>query len=158
MSMIVPYRNLPAEPLRPISEAWLREAKGNQLGVQMNVDSHLADLQRLATDPHTMLLVLVEEGELPVPAGLIGIELFVNPLGKELVASEKYWFVRPEYRGRNSLRLLQTAREWAKANGATYMLFTASNLASESHDSVCRLYENMKMNKFESTYLDKLDK
>ena len=150
--IVIPYRNLPVELLRPIAEAWSKEANGNRFGVDIDVDAHLADLQRLIVDSAAALLVLVQGG----PAGYMGIEFFQSPLGNQLVASERYWYVMPQARGRDSLLLVKEARRFARQAGAAYMLFSASHLASDSHDGVCRLYEHMKMVKFETTYLDRL--
>lgn len=154
MSIVIPYRNFPIETLRPIAEAWQREAQGNAFGIGTNVDGHLADLARLANSPTTALLVLVKGA----PVGYLGIEFWPNPMGTELLANEKYWYVIPEARGRDSIKLIRTAMQYAKAAGVFKMFFTASRLASEMHDKVCRLYEAMKMQPFETTYVASLDK
>lgn len=147
--VIIPYRNMPIEALRPVAEAWAKEACGQQFGIEINADAHLLDLDRLANSPTSALLVLVQA----VPVGYIGIEFWQNPLGSELAASEKYWYVAPQARGRDSIRLLKEARKYAKQVGAAYMFFTASKLASESHDAVCKLYEHNGFKAFETTYI-----
>lgn len=118
------------------------------------MESYLADLDRLANSPTTALLVLVKGG----PVGYIGIEFWPSPLGPERMACEKYWYVIPEARGRDGIRLIRTAMAYAAEAGATHMMFTASRLAGDMHDRVCRLYEAMKMKPFETTYIASLDK
>jgi len=151
--VVIPYKNLPIELLRPIAIAWQQEARGNALGIDIDVERHLADLARLSADPHCLLLVLMQGR----PVGYMGMEFFASPVGKDIVANEHYWYVMPEARGRDSVMLLREARRFAREAGANYMLFNASRLASDLHDDVCRLYEHFKMEPFETTYLDRLD-
>jgi len=150
--IIIPYRNFPIETLRPIAEAWKKESHGDEFGIEIDIDAHLADLSRLANSPNTELFVLLKG----VPVGYIGIEFWTNSLGHELMAKEKYWYVIPDARGRDSLRLLKKAAQYAKEMGAVGMLFTASALASDMHDQVCRVYEAMRMRKLETVYMHSL--
>ena len=151
--IVIPYRGMPIETLRPIAESWAKDACGSQYGIEITADGHLADLERLSNSPSSALLVLVQAA----PVGYIGIEFWQNPLGSELVASEKYWYVLPDARGRDSFRLLREAKKCAKQAGASYMFFTASRLAGTEHDRVCRLYEHMGFRAFETTYITSLD-
>jgi len=146
--IVIPYRGFPIETLRPVVEAWEKEYHGDQFGIELTVDASLADLLRLANGPMSALLVLVQGG----PVGYIGIDFWPNPAGPGLMASEKYWYVMPEARGRDSLKLLKSARDYARQAGASKMLFTASRMASNLHDKVCRIYEHMGMRHFETTY------
>jgi hypothetical protein len=136
--------------LRPLVEAWSREADGTPFGVILSVDHVLADMARLVQGPRSILLVLLENGE---PAGFMGLRVFPSPTGPQWIAQEHYWFVRPESRGRASLRLLKTARETVKAIPCSHLLLSASTMASEKHDKVCDLYKRLGAKKFETTYI-----
>lgn len=153
-SVILPYRGMPIELLRPVAQAWSEEARGNSFSIDINVESHLADLSRLANSPSSLLLVLYN-GK---PSGYIGLEFWPNPLGNGLMASEKYWYVMPDSRGRDSIKLLKAAIEQAQQNGAGTVFFTASRMASDLHDKVCKIYEHFDMIPFETTYALKLSK
>jgi hypothetical protein len=147
---IINYRGMPILLLRPVAEEWAKEAQGNAFGLETNIDLHLEDLHALANRPESILLVLV--GEKGLPVGYLGLHFFKNKLGHELIAEEKYWFISPQGRGRDSLKLIREAQKIAREAGATHILFTASYLASDKHDRITALYEHMGMHPFESTY------
>lgn len=137
-----------AEDLRPIADLWSKEAGG--FGIGVNVDEHLADLQDLIDSPDKDLLVLYNGN----PIGYMGIIRFKNPLGKEYFANEHYWYIAPERRGgTGAVKLIQAAQEWALQKGCQYLLMSASRLASPMHDKVCRLYEKLGFEHFETTYI-----
>ena len=96
------------------------------------------------------MLILKDESN---AVGILGIQIFKNPLGHELMANEHYWYVMKDYRGLSGIRLLKTGFKWAKDQGCTHFICNASNLASELHDGVCKLYKKMGMKHFETTYI-----
>ena len=50
-------------------------------------------------------------------AGGIGAVRMMDPYGSQVIASEAFWFVRPEARGSLGIRLYQRFERWAKDNG-----------------------------------------
>jgi len=140
-----------AEDLRHIAEAWQNEH--NEYGFEMLIDKHLEDLQDMIDSDGKDLLVLGNP-----PAGYMGLTTFINPLGTELFANEHYWYIVPEKRsGIGALRLLRAAQYWAVSKGCKCLLMTASKLASDMHDSVCRLYEKTGFEHFETTYIKRIE-
>jgi GNAT superfamily N-acetyltransferase len=77
-------------------------------------------------------------------------------LSKDLVGSEHLWYVKKDCRGEGK-QLLITAMKWSKSRGCSHFMSTASNFASSLHDSVCKVYERMGMEKLETVYMCKLE-
>ena len=139
------------EELRPIVESWQENVIDNKFGINANdVDKYLCELGMLAKNENSDLIVLCDEG---VPVGYIGLRYFESPLGDQKMADEHYLYVIPEKRGMSSIRLIKGARFLAKQKGCSHILFNASNLASDLHDKLCRVYEKMGMKLFESSYI-----
>lgn len=149
MSGVMVYTKGDAQLLRPLAARWEKEA-GNSFGLEMDIDSHLADLQAMIDSPASDVLLLIADDHV---AGYMGVQVFRSPVGRELIANEHYWYVAKEKRGAGSLRMIDAAIAWAKAHGASKMLFNASHLASDAHDSVCKLYERRGMKPFETTFI-----
>lgn len=135
--------------LKVVAESWRRECNGNAMGIDLDMDVHLADLQRLADSPDSDLFVLYD-GE---PVGYMGLTVFQSPIGNQRIANEHYWYIIPSKRGISALRFLKAAQEWAKEKGCSHLLMNASCLASDLHDGVCKLYEHKGMKRFETTYI-----
>jgi GNAT superfamily N-acetyltransferase len=86
----------------------------------------------------------------------LGVRCFVNPLGDELIAEEHFWYIRPRWRGISSIRMLKEAERWAKEKGCACLILSASRMAGNVFDGVCRLYERMGGLEFEKSYIIKL--
>ena len=82
----------------------------------------------------------------------MGGVLFDSPVNRSKCVQDKYWFVLPKHRGRSVIMLKKGLEEWAREKGATHLLMSASMLASDKHDRVCKLYEKT-MKHFETTYI-----
>lgn len=136
--------------LRSLIDAWAEEAQGDQFGIVLDPDYVLADLANIVINPDALLLVLCDETN---PVGLMGLRFFTSPTGPQLIAQEHYWFVRPESRGIQSIRLLKAAIRIAASFGCSHLEVSASRMASNSHDPVCKLYERMGGKHFETTYM-----
>ncbi len=142
------------ETLRPIAESWRKYAETNEFGITVNVDKHLIELVNMASGPDSDLIVLYD-GEIPV--GYLGLQYFDSPLGNQKIANEHYFFVIPEKRGLSSMRLIKSAKFLAKHKGCSHIIFNASNLASDLHKKVCRVYEKMGMKLFETSYISEVE-
>ena len=139
-----------AEELRPIAEIWREENKALDWDIEVNVGEHLNDLQGLIDSGESDLLVLSGA----VPVGYMGLTRFKNPIGTEFFANEHYFYIIPEKRGgMGAVRLIRAAKEWSKSKGCKFLLLNASNIASDLHDNVCKLYEKLGFRHFETTYV-----
>jgi len=142
------------EKLRPIAEAWQRECKASDFGILAdNIDKYLAELHSMAVSENAELLVLYD-GRIPV--GYIGLQYFDSPLGNQRMANEHFFYVIPDKRGIASMRLMKMAKQCAKTKGCSHVIFNASNLASDLHEKVCRLYERTGMKKFETSFISEV--
>ena len=142
------------EALRPIVNSWKEIASKNEFGIEVvNENKYLLDLCRMTMNPNADLLVLFDDIR---PIGYLGLEYFDSPMGSQVIANEHYWFVLPESRGVGSMRLIKTAMQLAKLKGCSHLIMNASNLASDLHDKVCRVYEKMEFTLFETSYLCQL--
>ena len=141
------------EPLRPIALKWQAECNSENLGIDINIETHLDDLQMLVSRERSDLLVLIDGNEV---IGYMGIAVIDSPVGEQVMANEHYWYVVPEKRGIASVRLFKAAELWAQVHRCSHILMNASYLASDLHDKVCRLYERFGMEPFETTYIKKV--
>lgn len=152
--MRVEIYNGDAEQLRPIALMWKQEAQGNgnAFGIAIDNQTHIDDLQRLIDRDDADLLVLVRDDAI---IGYMGVQTFNSPLGKQMMASEHYWYVLPQYRI-GSIALIKAAFEWARAKGCSHIQMNASKLASEYHDRVCEIYRAFGMKHFETSYIKEI--
>ena len=140
------------EQLRPLAEKWLAECNASAFGLKAEVNKHLDNMWNFTVGmPDCDLLLLINDKEQVV--GYMGLIIFISPLSDQKIANEHCYYVRPESRGAGGLRLLIEARKWAKSNGCSHLIMNASNLASDMHDKVCKLYQKMNMRKFETSYI-----
>jgi len=136
-------------------ESWQENVQDNDFGIIADdIDKYLNELGYMVLRPDADLIVLYD-GETPV--GYIGLRYFSSPLGSQMMAEEHFFFVIPEKRGLASMRLLKNAKYLAKLKGCSHIIFNASNLASELHDKLCRVYEKMGFMKFETSYVTELE-
>lgn len=142
------------EDLRYLAEQWKKETNGD-LGIIVNVDEHLRDLQRYIENPFiATVLLLVKEDKV---VGYMGLAIFKSPLSNQVIANEHYWYVLPEFRkAKLTLKMFDEAKKWAKDKGCSHLLMNASNLASSLHDKICRLYERLGLKKFETSYIQSI--
>lgn len=141
------------ELLRPLAEKWRAECNGDTLGIDIDIDTHLKDLQRLMASPASELLVLVKGEDI---LGYMGLTIIDSPIGKQMMVNEHYWFVDPKKRRLSALKFLPVVERFARDAGCSHLLMNASTLASDLHDRTCRLYEKFGMKKFETTYIKKV--
>jgi hypothetical protein len=76
-------------------------------------------------------------------------------MGSQKLAVEKYWYVEKQYRI-GGIQLLKQGYIWAKENGCSHIIMTASNLASGMYDKICNLYQRMGMELFETSYIQEI--
>jgi len=142
------------ETLRPIAESWQDEAQANKFGIITDVNKHLFELRSMVDNNNSDLIILYDESE---PVGYIGLRYFDSPTGNQRIAEEHYLYVIPEKRGLTSMRLIKNAKYLAKLKNCSHIIFNASNLASDLHNKLCRVYEKMGFAKFETCFITKLE-
>ena len=82
--------------------------------------------------------------------GVLAVSLLDHWMTGQRIAVQWWWWIRPEYRNGNGLRLLSAAQKWAKTHGATAMHLLAPN---ENFAALC---EALGYNKLEITYSKEL--
>ena len=139
------------ESLRGVVGQWRGESK---IGIMMHgdIDVFMRHLQSLIDAPDCVLFALYSDGR---PVGFIGGMLFISHLNGKLCANEQNWYVMTDHRGIGSLRLKRRLEKWAYERGAWKLLMTASALAGDDHERICKLYEK-DMQYFETTYIKDL--
>ncbi len=142
------------ETLRPIAKAWQDEAQANKFGIITDVNKHLFELRSMVDNNNSDLIILYDESE---PVGYIGLRYFDSPTGNQRIAEEHYLYVIPEKRGLTSMRLIKNAKYLAKLKNCSHIIFNASNLASDLHNKLCRVYEKMGFAKFETSFITELE-
>ncbi|MBE3139368.1 MAG: GNAT family N-acetyltransferase [Thermoplasmata archaeon] len=141
------------EKLRPISESWLNDSLDNPFGLKMDIENHLQDLKSMASNNMSTVLALYD-GEKPV--GYMALRIFDSPTTGSKIANEHFWYVLPDNRKIGSIKMIKIAKMWAKLNGCSHIIFTASNAASKVHDKLCDLYEKLGFMKLETQFIQEL--
>lgn len=82
--------------------------------------------------------------------GVLAVSLLEHWMTAQKIAVQWWWWIRPEHRNGQGLRLLREAERWAAANGATAMHLLAVN---ENFEALCQA---LRYNKLETTYTKEL--
>lgn len=72
-----------------------------------------------------------------IPVGMISLMNAPTPFWDGFLASEQTWWVDPDHRGRESLRMLDLAEEWAKKTGCIGLALSALS----TNQKVTKIYE-----------------
>ena len=148
--MIAEFRG-DIESLRGVVDRWRGESKVGAMHFgEINV--FMQHLKELVEGVDTVLLAMYDDGR---PVGFIGGQLFISHLNGKLCANEQGWYVLPEHRGIRAVQMKRALEKWAYDNGAYKFLMTASILAGDNHDRICKMYEK-DMTLFETTYIKDL--
>jgi len=132
---------------------WMAEHRGKEFGFDVTAESIIADAKEWLATEAGCVIGLVDEKE-----GYVGfMSLFCVPkfLGLRPIAFEKYWYVIPEFRI-GAILMMNEAKRWAKAKGASHLILSASAMASDMHKHLCDLYERLHMQLFETSYITEL--
>jgi GNAT superfamily N-acetyltransferase len=85
--------------------------------------------------------------------GGLGALIYPDMNDGRLVATEAFWYVRPECRG-GGLRLLQVFEDWAKARGVSRLMMV--HLQNLMPESLSRLYVRRGYRPLETHYMKEL--
>ena len=141
------------EDLRSLGDCWKSEGNGDAMGIEIDIDIFLAGIGEMMLRSCDRVFVARDDDAY---IGLLGIQTFMSPMGRQRIANEHYWYVLPEYRGSAGIRLIQAARKWVKDQKCSHFILNASWLSSGLHDRVCNLCERMGMQKLETSYIERI--
>lgn len=117
--------------------------------ITKNEDS-LSELgQRLVSDKSGDSLMTVVEVNGQV-VGMLGAHLFTHPMSGERVASELFWWVDQNARGRAGIRLFQALEGWAEEKRADVLMLVSPDA------EVARFYKALGFEAVETTYQRRL--
>ena len=133
-----------------------------EMGIRFAENSPYADLQVDEAKVHEMVqtfligpknkkIILLLLNELDYPVGMLlgTIEEFL--FNKKKIAAEVAWWVDPEYRGKNSLQLLEAYEYWASMCGAD--VIQMSLLHDETKDKLDGIYKRRGYEPKETGYI-----
>ena len=141
------------EVFRPLGELWMQQHNGKNFGFNITVDDVMADAKALIDSGAGACIGANFKAEW---VGFMLLFMTQSFLGPQTIAVEKYWFAKPEQPMAGPL-MLREARLWAKRQGCSHLIMSASNLASAMHDKVCEFYEKAKLMKFETSYITEIN-
>ena len=137
--------------LEPLVETWLSEVNNDKFGLKIEKGKAIDDLRQLVLGADADLFLLVVQERV---VGFSGVLIYENRLTDHKIANEHYWYVLPSYRkGKNPLKLIRAVEKWAKEHECSHMIMNASNLASDNHDRVVRIYERLGYTLFETSMM-----
>ena len=87
------------------------------------------------------------------PVGMMALMSAPTPFWQGFLASEQVWWVEEEHRGRDSLKMVSIAEEWATRAGCTGIVMSSL----QSNDKVSRIYTSMKYKLLESGFYKELN-
>ncbi|MBA3578923.1 MAG: GNAT family N-acetyltransferase [Gemmatimonadaceae bacterium] len=103
-----------------------------------------AFVQQTIENPHAVVLVSEHKGQL---VGMMAVVLFIHPLTGERTASEMAWWMDPAHRGgRDAIRMLSEAEQWAMGQGAVMFHMIAPD------ERTAEFYERLDYRKIETSY------
>lgn len=82
--------------------------------------------------------------------GVLAVSLLDHWMTGQRIAVQWWWWIRPEHRNGQGLRLLRAAEDWAKIHHASEMHLLSVNA---NFDALC---EALRYNKLETTYSKEL--
>jgi len=154
MSEIIKCQTDP-RALEPIVDKWLEEVNNDKFGLKIEKGKAIDDLRQLVLGDDADLFLLVVQERV---VGFSGVIIYENRLTDHKIANEHYWYVLPSYRkGKNPIKLLRAVEKWAKEHECSHMIMNASNLASDNHDKVVRIYERLGYSLFETSLIKKIE-
>lgn len=123
--------------------------------IRFNRDYWRAWLHEIVKQPDLYTVILgVEENK--IVGILVGQLYFSHPLVQfSKIATELFWYVDPDHRGKNSFGLMDEYEAWAKDVGATHI--TMSLLNNEYKDKLDRIYKLKGYVPLETQYMKVID-
>ena len=143
--------NIDPIALEPLVDSWLGEVNNDKFGLVIDKDKAIDDLRSMVFSPDADLFLLVVGDDI---VGFSGVIVYENRLTDNKIANEHYWYVSPGYRkGKNPIRLIRAVEKWAKDHECSHIIMNASNLASDKHDRIVRIYERLGYSLFETSLM-----
>lgn len=137
--------------LEPIVDEWLSEVNTDRFGISIDKNKAIDDLRQMTFGEDADLFLLVVQDKV---VGFSGVIIYENRLTDHKIANEHYLYILPKYRkGKNPLKLIRAVEKWSEEKGCSHILMNASNMASDKHDKLCRVYGRLGYKLFESSYI-----
>jgi GNAT superfamily N-acetyltransferase len=142
--------------IREFDDIWdvLQEEVNLPDGVEFDPEHVRERGQWLIDGEESDILVVYKYEEI---IGFMGIVAYSNPFSGEQWAMEHMFYILPEHRGFPAIALVSEAKRWAKEHGCTNLVLSANTFISKGHELVCSLYEKLGMQKFETSYIERID-
>ena len=139
------------EDLRPLARDWMADM-GEDFGMEIDLDTIKADLDLWSSKGIGITFIAREDGKVVAFLPVMITSMF---LGKQPMAFERYWYWKPGkvFAGR---KLLDYAKAYARQQGCTHFVMSASAMGTKLHDKMCQVLEKYGMQKFETNYITEL--
>lgn len=128
-----------------MGERFLADTVYRTRGVAGDPDAMTRTVELLLAHDHGAVFVATYNGTV---VGMIGLLVFEHPITGAATASELFWWMEPEYRGRggSGVKLLKRAERWARDAGARTVHMIAPTPEIET------LYRRLGYGYLEATY------
>lgn len=134
-----------------IIDHWKAENNAGFFNISISETKFNQTLTRLVDSDNAVLFV--EEREAEVVA-MLGLTKYLMPYSADVMAAEQFFYILKEYRGTSLCkRFFEAAKEWTKKKEYSHLLFTATNVASDKHDMLCKVYSRFGMEKYQTAYI-----
>lgn len=129
------------------------------MGRRFHLETRYSDLTKIdwhAVEATAHALIAAESGAIFVAVldatiiGMLGLSTYTHPLSGELLATELFWWVEPEYRGSAGIKLLRAGERWARLMGAIRLQMIAPTPEIET------LYDRLRYTRVEVNYQKEL--
>jgi hypothetical protein len=141
------------DELIPLLESWKAEQNGKSMGIDVTVEGFVNDINKWLSSLGGTILVA---SDMKNAVGFMVLVTVPSEFGDQKWGVEKGWYVLPKT-PMAGLLLYRRAEDWCRENGCSHFLMSASHLASDMHDKVCRFYEKMGMTQFETTFIKEME-
>lgn len=135
--------------VRPLFGEWFARNNGGRYGLEFDLDVLESNLKEML-DNGAVLLVAMEGDEAIGWMAVYEVDSFVGPQKTAMVV---FWYASKLGPVMTGPRLADAAVKWAEKAGCSHVMFSASRIASDSHDSICRYCEKVGMEQAETMYL-----
>lgn len=143
------------EIIRPLMEEWKKEEASDSFGITGSLEYALKEMTLWIEQVGSDVLVAWDREDEAV--GFLALFEAPSMFGGGNIAVEKYWYVCPKSRENSleqcGLHLVERAEVWARDRECTHLVMTASKVAGQLFDKVCRFYECVGFALVESSFV-----
>lgn len=137
---------------RNFAEGWIASTPSG-IGPAIDCDACMSGVHDVIASGRGDALVLLDGDEM---VGLLCVEYGSPGFSLERIAREKYFFVRPDHRGKWTVKLHRAAEELAVNNGCKFIIFTVSVQAGGEPDRIGGYFHRMGYHPLEQTFIKEI--